>query len=780
MDSTQELLNTANAQVLEKTGQPLSEVQLSILQQVLDGKRLNETHIVGYTDGTIQRNLTPKLWRLLTHVIGQPVAARTVRIILEKVFEDSGTPSAADVTTSSSCTAPAHLNSPILHNLPAPTYTEFIGREKELAQLLEHLSFERSAHIISIDGTGGVGKTALAMEAAYCYLRGKLSNGRILKGITFDAIVFISCKDTYLTPIGLIRNYAPHRGLNDVLRQIAIVLDLDLTGLAYTEQVGITKKALSKKLCWLIIDNLESVELEQQEQILAFLYELPISVKTVITTRKQIVFVPVRLSSMEERDSLCLIAHETNEKGVSLSQQEKLAIHQATGGVPIAICFAVGLLANGYLMDEVLARLAHPTGDIGQFCFESSVSSLRETPAHLLLMAFALFQTSSVERETLLEIAAPDLDLELAREALATLRGFSLIQQKDHSRYTMLPLMKEYSLAELKANPDREQQLRNRWIYWYVRYSERYRSYPTESKLGVQNGLVEWPNIQAVVQRCMNEERYSDLIVVWKNTEDFIHVIGRKATRLGYWDDRLILADWLIHAAECRGDHQQMAEIMFDRAWLLTLLGRPQQLEEAHRLFMRTLDLGTYIAPYLRHEVGIRLSVVRIRQGQVNQALSNLNQIEKGLIDSDLSDLEKTKLLTLVYYYFGRISFQTEAFEQAEINFQKALSFAKLSNTTRYVFACRNWLADLAIKQGNSKMAEKILNEDLHIARKNQDKWRMACCLRSLSDLSERKGDLEQAKQYLIEAQEKFDALGMEIEVNEIRSLLRKEGQHLR
>jgi len=58
----------------------------------------------------------------------------------------------------------------ILNNLPALERTVFVGRQRELARLLELLSPDHAAHLISVDGIGGVGKTTLVLEAAFNFM----------------------------------------------------------------------------------------------------------------------------------------------------------------------------------------------------------------------------------------------------------------------------------------------------------------------------------------------------------------------------------------------------------------------------------------------------------------------------------------------------------------------------------------------------------------------------------------------------------------------------------
>jgi ATP-dependent Clp protease ATP-binding subunit ClpA len=93
----------------------------------------------------------------------------------------------------------------VVQNLPAREYAAFVGRDREIARLMELLDFQHSAHLISVDGIGGVGKTTLVVEVAYrCLEASKHENFHLSFGIpTFEAIIFTSAKQNHLTAIGL-------------------------------------------------------------------------------------------------------------------------------------------------------------------------------------------------------------------------------------------------------------------------------------------------------------------------------------------------------------------------------------------------------------------------------------------------------------------------------------------------------------------------------------------------------------------------------------------------
>ncbi len=86
-----DLVKFANQLLKESTQQPLDQVQEAILQQALQGLKLKEIRVTGYSDNTIQTILAPNLWKLLSDATGKKVGIKTVRLILEALIQNPET-----------------------------------------------------------------------------------------------------------------------------------------------------------------------------------------------------------------------------------------------------------------------------------------------------------------------------------------------------------------------------------------------------------------------------------------------------------------------------------------------------------------------------------------------------------------------------------------------------------------------------------------------------------------------------------------------------------------
>ena len=69
------------------------------------------------------------------------------------------------------------------HNLP-PQPSPFVGREKELANILRRLT-DRDCRLLTLVGPGGIGKTRLALQTAQTFIDTEAGEDFFAHGIIF-------------------------------------------------------------------------------------------------------------------------------------------------------------------------------------------------------------------------------------------------------------------------------------------------------------------------------------------------------------------------------------------------------------------------------------------------------------------------------------------------------------------------------------------------------------------------------------------------------------------
>ena len=222
-----------------------------------------------------------------------------------------------------------------MHNLQRPDYRQFIGREKYIEDIMAKLS--QRFFVVSIDGIGGVGKTALASEIAHKCVEGKI----------FDAVVWISAKKKRLALTGIDDIVPSLTTYENLINAILEVLGYTTsTSMCLEEKQKKVNELLSTAKCLIVVDNLEAVE---DERIFDFLKNLPEPSKALITSRKRLGEVEriVRLKEMSFDETKRLILLDAVDKSVEQLQSgdDKVfsEIYKVTGGIPLAISMGRGL-----------------------------------------------------------------------------------------------------------------------------------------------------------------------------------------------------------------------------------------------------------------------------------------------------------------------------------------------------------------------------------------------------------------------------------------------------
>ena len=159
-----------------------------------------------------------------------------------------------------------------------PRRQAFFGRTKEMETVMRALSPADRTWGVLVDGIGGIGKSAIAIEAAY----------RAQEASTFEAFVFVTAKTNILDPSGIKELNPPARTLDEFLNETARVLgQIGIAKLTGNEKRRALIDVLRSMRTLLIYDNLETLSKEEQEGIADFLRELPQGCKAIITSRRR-------------------------------------------------------------------------------------------------------------------------------------------------------------------------------------------------------------------------------------------------------------------------------------------------------------------------------------------------------------------------------------------------------------------------------------------------------------------------------------------------------------
>ena len=537
----------------------------------------------------------------------------------------------------------------VYHNLPRPDYDAFVGREAEFKKVIERLSPTKREGVITIDGIGGVGKSALALAVAYHFL---YNFDTLPEAERYSAIIWTSAKQTVLTADGIRTRSQVLRNLEDIYTAIAITLGReDITRAKPEEQAALVIVALAERRTLLIVDNLETVD---DENLLEFLRELPMSAKAIVTTRHRIdVAYPVRLTGMPEQDALTLIQNESVRKGVKLTADEAKRLFVRTGGLPLAMVWSIGLAARGLPVETVLAKLGSAKSDIVKFCFEASVAAL-SPDAYKLLLALSLFAKDAT-REALGYVADFGDDILSRDEGLAELERMSLVNKA--GEHFSLHLITKTFAAHALSQRSNKSAIVNSWVsYCKYTYDSRSVVYKDLAVL-----IVETTNIFGFFEWCLANERVSDF------TRVFLQVTRLLWSR-GYWT----------------AFHHYLSV-----AYEYTLLNNPNGREMA----------------ILEYEMGSNLYF----KGELEDAAFHFSQALPMFLK-----LKDARYATRCYRYIALIYARLKDVAQAKSFIEMAYRVAESPESSKdIIYTLKRYDAEVKILSGDLSRAKRLLEENI-------------------------------------------------------------------
>lgn len=321
----------------------------------------------------------------------------------------------------------------ILHNLPLPDFDEtgFIGRQGALNNLVR--ACLGVYPVITVVGEGGLGKTSLALKAAYEILDSKDSK--------FEAIIFVTAKATQLTANEISRIKGAISSSLGLMEAAVSVLGGDAQN-----PIEELKELLRTFRILLIIDNLETVLDHHLKEVLE---DMPFGSKMLITTRIGLgaFEFPVKLEGLTDNEAVQLLratADVRSTNRLTRTSNDKLSVYcRRMRNNPLHIKWFVSAVQIGKRPEEVLAD----EKIFLKFCLSNVFDQVSNDARHIVRTLLALGGSYTVAELSYLTEMDEDTLLKAVQELMRTnmfLMTSSHLGNTYESRYELSQLARAY------------------------------------------------------------------------------------------------------------------------------------------------------------------------------------------------------------------------------------------------------------------------------------------------------------------------------------------------
>jgi tetratricopeptide (TPR) repeat protein len=654
------------------------------------------------------------------------------RLILERLALNEGKPKDFYIKPQPSDARPAQTSIP--NNLPR--LQSFFGREAELAQIREALDPDTRTWGALIDGPGGMGKTSLAVRAAYDCTPDE-----------FKRIVFVSVKnreldDDGVRELGIFVLPGFLEMLNELSRELGRA---DITKSPEDERIRLLLEALRNEQALLILDNLESLPRPDRDRLFTFVKRLPQGCKAILTSRRRIgsgseELILQKLSQEAALETLADLAKH-NQLLKRTKKKERIALYEQTAGNPLLLRWVAGQLGRGSCRTfaDALAflRSCPEDNDPLEFVFGDLVNEFTqdETKALCALTYFSL----PAKVEHIATVA--DCDEASAETALRSLTNRSLVvPDSEETAFALVPMVADF-LRRRKPEVVAETGDRLENHVYALAMENGYQKFDNFPVLDAA-----WPMVAAALPRFLTG-RNDRLQIVCGALTKFLNFTGR-------WKERPALLREAEDRAVTAKDFQSAGWRAYQAGWFHYLRGQSAEVlacadrSEAHwrkaqagvreqSTAIRLRGLGHQSAGDYAAAIAAHLEAVEL--------LRTLNP-ESGDVVIGLNDLAEAE------YRLGD-------FDAAERDYREALRIAKAVDSREGIPLLIGNLALLALDRKDWPGAEALAREALSLSEKVGRKELVAFGCHCLAKALARQGRKAEALPYAQRAVEIFTAL---------------------
>lgn len=661
----------------------------------------------------------------------------------------------------------------VLASLPRRPY--FVGREDELKAIFESLHPNSRTFIIGIEGIGGVGKSALAIEVSH----------RCVENELFESVIWISSKESVLTLHGIEPIIPEAKSLSDILITIGTSLGNPTIGnLSIQDQIKRAYNLLARNTTLLVLDNFESLSKNEQHDILDFLRKSPITLKVIVTSRERVTEGQIiRLQGLSFDESNALLEWDAHQKNIQLTRNQNKYLVDLTGGLPLALLWVQGQIAVlGYSVTQVLDKLSLDADiPILQYCFNHSWNLLRHNNEKKLLFILAL-HPEAASRNALKEIAGID-DEDNFEIAISDLLQLTLIEHEPGRDYfSILPLTRRYIRSQFAADRSFIRQAELKTALYYVKLVSQKSSY--KEWRGYEELLLDRNNILGVAQWCYKSIQKKPALSksLPKSTSSIAEILVQIGIHFGsvlwqraYWYDRLTLAHAAISAAKLLSDWKSVSTFARNISWICFYQGDYLRAlhwaEEALSATTKTED-ELLIAAAKRS-----LGTVEFRLGNFNRAeklLKEVLQTSEEFASDDYGIYSKG----FAQYGLGDLELKRENISEARNWYQKALDTWRdpvRKDPVRHISYALNGLGFVALTEKKYEDAKRYFTDGIKSAEEFGRVDELARGQLGLASVYLETGtDLVTALVLINESNDSFQQQGMQDEIQNSQALREK------
>jgi len=657
-----------------------------------------------------------------------------------------------------------------LAKLPRRPY--FVGRERELKVILQSLQPTSRTFIIGIEGIGGVGKSALAIEVSY----------RCIENDLFESVIWISAKEAVLTLHGIEPIIPEAKTLSDILITIGTNLGNPTIGnLSIKDQITRAYNLIARRTTLLVLDNFESLSKDEQRDVLEFLRNSPMTLKVIITSRERVSEGQIiRLQGLSFEESNALLDWESRQKHIHLTRDQSKYLIDLTGGLPLALLWVQWHIAVlGYSVTQVLDKLSLDADiPILQYCFNHSWNLLSQADAKKLLFILAL-QPDAVSRVALKEISGIE-DNDSFENAVSDLLQLSLIEHEhDKDCFSILPLTRRFIRSQFAGNRKYIKQAELRTAQYYVNLLSQKSSF--KEWRGYDDLLTDRNNILSVAQWCYKsiQKKQATSGTLTKQTRNIAEILVQIGAHFGsvlwqraYWYDRMTLAHAALNAAKLIPDWKSVSTFARNIAWIYFYQGD----------YLRALHWAEEaLSATTKTEDQLLIAAAKRSLGTVELRLGNFERSERLLMDV-LGTSEKFAdddygiySKGFAQYGLGDLEYERGNTDKAKEWYQKALDTWQnpvRKDPIRHVSLALNGLGFVALREKKYEEAMHSFMDAIQSAEEFGRADELAKGQIGLASVYLGMGtDLKTSLILVIEAIETFQQLGMQYEIQKSQSL---------